>query len=137
MKRAVCRNPDYDELGPWCFKNGTAEEIGYCNTGKSNCYSYTLSCKKSHLGTEYHGNVSYTASGKRCSAWKHRMTEYDASIAFAKNYCRNPNGDPGGPWCYTDDVGTWESCGIEWCDSSHHVQNDFRYEGFQTAIVNQ
>ena len=69
------------------------------------------------------------------------MTPLDPSISEAKNHCRNPDGDIGGPWCYvddnTEDEETWESCGIEWCDSSHHVQNDFRYEGFQTAIVNQ
>ncbi len=52
MKRAVCRNPDQDELGPWCFKNGTStEEIGYCDIGQSACYSYSLTCKKSILGT--------------------------------------------------------------------------------------
>ena len=115
MKTAFCRNPDDDDLGPWCFKNGTENEVGYCDVGSSKCRSITSSCKKSQLGMDFRGSVSQTVSGKTCSAWKHRMTTYDASIAFAKNFCRNPDGDPRGPWCYIDEAGTRESCGIEWC----------------------
>ncbi|CAH1777807.1 unnamed protein product, partial [Owenia fusiformis] len=33
------------------------------------------------------------------------------------NYCRNPDGDNGGPWCYTSDPNIrWEYCELEMCD---------------------
>ena len=32
-RTSYCRNRDHDPLGPWCFKNGTNGEIGYCETG--------------------------------------------------------------------------------------------------------
>lgn len=32
------------------------------------------------------------------------------------NFCRNPDGDPGGPWCYTTDPAVrFQSCGIKSC----------------------
>ena len=45
----------------------------------------------------------------------------DMSVDLASNYCRNPDGRPEGPWCYTLDPDIeWESCGIvdcqgQWC----------------------
>ena len=115
-----CRNPDHDPLGPWCFKNDYEAKIGYCKVDKT-CKSQKLACKRTQLGMEYRGHKSTTKSGRLCSSWKHRMTDFDPSISEAENFCRNPDGDSGGPWCYVDDNGeAWESCGIDWC--SH-----FRY----------
>lgn len=32
------------------------------------------------------------------------------------NFCRNPDGDNGGPWCYTTDANTrWEHCSVPSC----------------------
>lgn len=42
------------------------------------------------------------------------------------NYCRNPDGDKGGPWCYTTDLEKrWEHCDIQDCTgtSSPHFHN--------------
>lgn len=34
------------------------------------------------------------------------------------NFCRNPDSDAGGPWCYTMDPNKrWESCGVQDCSS--------------------
>ena len=96
---------------------------------------FSSRCKRTQLGTEYRGDKSTTQSGRRCAFWKHRMTNLDASIGeSAENFCRNPDGDIGGPWCYVDeddgyegdDVGDeatgkrghWESCGVKWCDDN-------------------
>lgn len=36
------------------------------------------------------------------------------------NYCRNPDGDSQGPWCYTTDVNKrWESCSIPSCSGMY------------------
>ena len=106
------------------------DEIGYCDVVEVSCFSHGLKCKRTQLGTEYRGDKSTTKSGRRCSSWKNRMIAFDPSISEAKNHCRNPDGDIGGPWCYVDDHAdneeTWESCGIEWCDNSYNVNADFR-----------
>ena len=35
---------------------------------------------------------------------------------LTSNYCRNPDGEPNGPWCYTtDSKKRWEYCGIPKC----------------------
>ncbi|XP_063685686.1 uncharacterized protein LOC134819599 [Bolinopsis microptera] len=70
----------------------------------------------SHYGTEvecylgkgetYAGNQNYTNSGKPCVDWKQTKFRNDASCV----YCRNPNSDSNGPWCYTDGLGEKESC---------------------------
>ena len=60
------------------------------------------------------------------------MTGADPSIAEADNFCRNPDGDIDGPWCYVEEEEeeskeSWESCGIEWCDSDSNTDtNGFR-----------
>ena len=35
------------------------------------------------------------------------------------NYCRNPDGKEGGPWCYTTDKDVlWEYCDISFCEGN-------------------
>ena len=42
----------------------------------------------------------------------------DLDVATASNFCRNPDGREGGPWCYTDTSSgpEWEFCHIPFCD---------------------
>ncbi len=40
----------------------------------------------------------------------------DVSLDAASNYCRNPDNEPGGPWCYTTSSSKrWEYCGVPLC----------------------
>ena len=40
----------------------------------------------------------------------------DDNLADASNYCRNPDNEPNGPWCYTTDADTrWEYCSLALC----------------------
>jgi len=76
---------------------------------------------------KYKGTKTTTCSGKKCQAWNqqsphHRHHEITKSkfVAgdFETNYCRNPDGSPGGAWCYTMDTNTrWEYCGIPTCEA--------------------
>jgi len=65
---------------------------------------------------EYAGQVQRSSSGRECRPWTDRHKEVGANktdhfpnSAFpersrrnAKRRCRNPDGDPGGPWCYVE-----------------------------------
>jgi len=63
-----------------------------------------------------------------CQAWKlqsphshvnnkdHLFPEGD--VEDASNYCRNPDNEVGGLWCYTTDPATrWEYCNVSLCGS--------------------
>ncbi len=40
----------------------------------------------------------------------------------SENYCRNPDDEPGGPWCYTiDEDVRWEYCGIVTCPGKNTI----------------
>lgn len=67
-----------------------------------------LDCRMTGPGVEYGGEANTTKSGNACLRWADVKTAAvaveskfpDGSRAAAGNRCRNPTGDPGGPWCY-------------------------------------
>eukprot|EP00058_Branchiostoma_floridae_P006680 XP_002592168.1 hypothetical protein BRAFLDRAFT_88108 [Branchiostoma floridae] len=71
-------------------------------------------------GMTYRGTVSVTKRGRTCQRWDsqtpHQHTKTPAKYPKAgleQNYCRNPDGDHGGVWCYTTDPGKkWEHCDV-------------------------
>lgn len=86
-----------------------------------------LNCKTSILGQDYTGTYSQTVSGRTCQRWDSQTPHEhinndparfpDASLDEVANYCRNPDNDEGGPWCYTTDPDIrYEYCAIEFCD---------------------
>ena len=77
-------------------------------------------CYMDPLGRDYRGHVSKTNTGKRCQLWSaqsphaHTRTpsEYPNAGLGRHNYCRNPDNQPSGPWCYTMDA----NVRFEYCD---------------------
>jgi len=81
------------------------------------------------MGLEYMGTQTATAvNGYMCQAWasdtphkpyppaKVDSNFPDGSREAARNYCRNPDSDPAGPWCYTTDpMVRWDYCDIPFC----------------------
>ena len=69
--------------------------------------------------SEYRGNINKTITGKTCQMWtsqsphRHNNTPQrrkDKGLGD-HNYCRNPDREPGGIWCYTTDRNKrWEYC---------------------------
>ena len=67
--------------------------------------------------------MAWTQSGVTCQAWelqyprKHSNTpDKFPKAGLVKNYCRNPDGEPGGPWCYTTSgKDQWEYCDVKFC----------------------
>ncbi|XP_030796925.1 hepatocyte growth factor-like protein isoform X9 [Rhinopithecus roxellana] len=72
-------------------------------------------------GVGYRGTVATTVGGLPCQAWSHKFPNdhrYTPTLrnGLEENFCRNPDGDPGGPWCYTTDPAVrFQSCGIKSC----------------------
>ncbi|XP_077584350.1 prothrombin [Stigmatopora nigra] len=78
-------------------------------------------------GVKYEGDVFITKSGKRCQRWSAGfphpiIREFNASepdSILKENYCRNPDGREGGPWCFTQDPTVpKETCNVPICGKS-------------------
>lgn len=82
-------------------------------------------CKIDRIGNSYRGYQTTTRTGRTCQRWtsqsphQHSMTWKgfpEGNMEAAMNYCRNPDREPDGPWCYTTDPEVrWEYCDIPMC----------------------
>jgi hypothetical protein len=122
------------------FIFGTGNKKGQCwwektcnrfESDEYNVYTTVLNnqnCKKSTKGTEYRGSENKTQSGLKCLNWTQQVKSargigWHTGYPNAKlkgiedhNYCRNPDNEPNGPWCYTTDPNVrWEYCDISYC----------------------
>ncbi len=84
------------------------------------------SCGSSPLQIDYRGSINSTINGATCRSWSAQSpnqqsyvtnAQYPASGLGNHNFCRNPNKQPGGAWCYTTsgDV-QWEYCDVPVCN---------------------
>ncbi|XP_056357528.1 hepatocyte growth factor-like protein isoform X4 [Oenanthe melanoleuca] len=92
---------------------------------------YDLYQKKDYLqdcimgdGSSYRGTRATTEKGLRCQHWQ-ATTPHDHRFlpsprnGLEENYCRNPDQDKRGPWCYTVDPNVrHQSCGIKKCEDA-------------------
>ncbi|XP_075040011.1 hepatocyte growth factor-like protein isoform X2 [Mixophyes fleayi] len=113
-----CRNPDGTEA-PWCFTTNPNMRVVYCFQIKR-CPDDILDkgCFTGN-GETYNGRANKTRKGIPCSNWseKSNSLQLSAGQSLQDNYCRNPDGDSHGPWCYTNDPSTpFDYCGIKLCD---------------------
>uniref|UniRef100_X1YZB6 Kringle domain-containing protein n=1 Tax=Capitella teleta TaxID=283909 RepID=X1YZB6_CAPTE len=80
-------------------------------------------------GKEYMGEKSFTVNGRVCQRWDMQtphghdgcvdVSEFPAgtlTLDRAENFCRNPDNEPLGPWCYTmDPLERFETCALPLC----------------------
>ncbi|XP_025922270.1 plasminogen-like isoform X1 [Apteryx rowi] len=75
-------------------------------------------------GKDYRGAVMKTRSSRTCQEWSSQEPHHHSYLTpethprsgLDKNYCRNPDGDINGPWCYTTDPQKiWEYCETPKC----------------------
>ncbi|XP_012880042.1 PREDICTED: plasminogen [Dipodomys ordii] len=116
LEENYCRNPDNDELGPWCYTMDPEKRFDYCDIPE--CEEECMHCS----GENYEGKISKTESGRECQAWGSQSPHTHGYLPskfpnknLKNNYCRNPDGEPR-PWCFTTDpTKRWELCDIPRC----------------------
>ncbi|KAL1488031.1 hypothetical protein ABEB36_015404 [Hypothenemus hampei] len=128
-----CRNPDRKSSGPWCYTMNSDLIDETCTVPLC---SYS-ECKLTGPGMEFGGFHNKGYSDRKCLKWDKNRKKVlengtykkydkfpdnkfsDGTAAKAKNFCRNPDGDPGGPWCFVENELGYierEYCDIEFCD---------------------
>ncbi|XP_070554198.1 balbiani ring protein 3-like isoform X2 [Ptychodera flava] len=116
-----CRNPDgYDEV--WCYTTDPEKRWEECDVGKPEENCYNTECYFNSIQVDYRGTVSTTVSGNTCQNWtdqyphRHNFSpvRYRGRGLGAHNFCRNPDRDHVGAWCYTtNSTVRWEACDVE------------------------
>ena len=92
-------------------------------------------CKFTDEGLDYVGNLRVAKNGRPCTNWTAYTEAYksigpgftnpiqnrffpDGSVSRAHNYCRNPDRDKRGPWCFTGNSGNideYDFCDVPQC----------------------
>uniref|UniRef100_A0A6I8NWX0 Plasminogen n=1 Tax=Ornithorhynchus anatinus TaxID=9258 RepID=A0A6I8NWX0_ORNAN len=97
---------------------------------------YLSECKIGN-GESYRGTMAKTRTGVTCQKWSAdspHMPKYSPKLYPSKgleeNYCRNPDQDPQGPWCYTTDPEKrYEYCDIPECEEECMHCSGENYQG--------
>ena len=74
-------------------------------------------------GREYRGGLAVNTRGSRRLAWSSEQAkalskdqDFNPAVPLAENFCRNPDGDEEGAWCYVaDQPGDFEYCDLNYC----------------------
>ncbi|XP_042302896.1 prothrombin [Sceloporus undulatus] len=158
-----CRNPNSNPLGPWCYTRDPvvrAEEcaVPLCGENRTTVpFSPRTSPPKKKQqqqpcvpdkGLQYTGSLPVTRSGARCLPWASEATrqlshrrDFLPNVNLVENYCRNPDGDDEGVWCYVANPNvTHEYCDLDYCDTVLNYADDVDEEqraGRTTAVEHQ
>ncbi|EMP27808.1 Hepatocyte growth factor-like protein [Chelonia mydas] len=122
LRENYCRNPDGSEA-PWCFTSLPSMRVAFCFQIKRCTDEVEVEDCYHGNGELYRGKISKTRKGITCQKWSagspHTPQISPAmfpTMRLEENYCRNPDNDSQGPWCYTMDPSTqFDYCAIKPC----------------------
>uniref|UniRef100_A0A8C1YQM6 Macrophage stimulating 1 n=1 Tax=Cyprinus carpio TaxID=7962 RepID=A0A8C1YQM6_CYPCA len=119
LEQNYCRNPDGSEA-PWCFTSLSGMRTALCLQIKRCADDIEAEDCYNEIGKNYRGVVRKTRKGILCQKWSvstpHKTNKTHPEANLTDNYCRNPDGDRHGPWCYTTDPKTeFDYCAIKQC----------------------
>ncbi|XP_029993420.1 hepatocyte growth factor [Sphaeramia orbicularis] len=125
LRENYCRNPDGQD-SPWCFTTDPRVPKMFCtnipqcgtpNKPVNDCYE--------GFGENYQGEQSKTRSNLPCAPWQDHSNSGERVLLMGGlegNYCRNPDKDKHGPWCYTNNSAIpWDYCNVKPCDASQNT----------------
>uniref|UniRef100_A0A4W5NGB0 Plasminogen n=1 Tax=Hucho hucho TaxID=62062 RepID=A0A4W5NGB0_9TELE len=135
----TCRSFIYIEKDQECLtipaNTKTEQVLRRTSTALYEKKVYLMECVNG-IGKDYRGTKSKTKSGKTCQRWAskypHNPNITPSTHPYAdleSNFCRNPDDDSKGPWCYTRDPETrWETCNVQDCSEEcmHCSGEDYR-----------
>ncbi|XP_058502441.1 hepatocyte growth factor isoform X1 [Solea solea] len=127
LRENYCRNPDGQE-SPWCFTMDPRVPIMFC-TSIPQCGAQTKTVSECYqgFGENYQGEQSRTRSKLPCSPWTDHSNSGERGMlmpGLEGSYCRNPDKDKHGPWCYTNNSAIpWDYCTVKPCKSDASQNN--------------
>lgn len=113
----------------WCASSDGEEIKDTRVKGKPKCPS-GVECYDSADGTDYRGSLDKTNDGRLCMAWdkvaalegegyQENNPQSKPEAGLTGNFCRNPDKDANGPWCYTiQGNGAYGYCELRKCPDS-------------------
>ncbi|XP_056622680.1 hepatocyte growth factor [Triplophysa dalaica] len=126
LRENYCRNPDGRQF-PWCFTTNSNVPIAYC-TNIPRCGTTEPKSEECYtgIGETYNGKQAKTRSGIPCALWKDHTESKERDVGFltaeqAENFCRNPDKDKHGLWCFTNSSSIpWDYCSLKSCQPSQN-----------------
>ncbi|XP_015679609.1 prothrombin [Protobothrops mucrosquamatus] len=155
-----CRNPGNHPQGPWCYTRNPAVRVEECAIPVCGENRTTVPISPalpplpeqtrqreecvSEEGLLYTGTLSVTVSGDQCLPWaSEKVRQLSArknfleGVPLVENYCRNPDHDEEGVWCYVDHPNmTYNYCNLNYCENNLNYADDVAEEeiGGRTTI---
>ncbi|XP_029812920.1 prothrombin [Suricata suricatta] len=140
LRENFCRNPDSSTSGPWCYTTDptvrreecsipvcgqggfTVEQTPRSRNSVVNQPSASDSCIPER-GRYYRGRLAVTTYGSPCLAWDSSQAkalsknqDFNPLVPLEGNFCRNPDGDEEGAWCYVSGEPGVEYCHLDYCE---------------------